>query len=94
LDQEKLKGQFTMDLNANYSWNLGRQFKKLAKTGHNYYLNFNASINNLTNNRKFIIRGQEQLRFDYNEKNVQKFASRYQYMTGIGFYLSVNFRFQ
>jgi hypothetical protein len=48
----------------------------------------------MTNNRGFVTSGAEQLRYDYQEKNVNEFATRYRYMRGFGFYLSATFKFQ
>lgn len=56
------------------------------------FLVFNAGITNLLNNKKFINGGYEQLRFDYFEKNPDKFATKYFYSYGTTFFVSVTFR--
>ncbi|MBP6730941.1 MAG: hypothetical protein KA149_02715 [Chitinophagales bacterium] len=89
--QERLKGQFTMDVSLGYSWLLNNQFKNLKKR---YFLVFNANINNVTNNRNLVTTGYEQLRFDYNSKNANKFPSRYYYGYGTTYFVSVAFRMQ
>ncbi len=91
VDQERLKGQFTMDLSVGYSWLLNNQFKNMKKR---YFLVFNASVSNVTNNKSLITGGYEQLRFDYNEKNTNKFPPRYYYAFGTTYYISVAFRMQ
>ncbi len=92
IDQEKLKGQFTMDIRGGYSWLINRTFK--LKTKERFYLIFNATISNVTNNTNFVISANEQLRFDYFDKNPQKFDTRYRYARGIGYFISINFRMQ
>lgn len=80
-DQEKLPSYYTLNFNA------GKSFRVMKK----YFLNFNASVNNLLNNKNIIIYGFEQLRWDISDVN--KFPSKYQYMTGLTFMLSANFNF-
>ena len=92
IDQEKLKGQFTMDFRAGYSWFLNKTFKFHHK--QKFYLIFNATISNLTNNKTFVLYANEQLRFDYRDKNVDKFATKYKYARGIGYFVSVSLRMQ
>ncbi len=91
VNQERLKGQFTMDLSVGYSWLLNNQFSKLKKR---YFLVFNASVTNVTNNRNLITGGYEQLRYDYFQKNADKFPSRYYYAYGTTYFISVAFRMQ
>jgi hypothetical protein len=92
VNQERLKGQFTMDIRGGYSMFLNRVFKFKAK--QRFFLIFNATISNITNNTNFIISANEQLRFDYFDKNPQKFDTRYRYARGIGYFISINFRMQ
>lgn len=88
------KGQWTLDLSGGYSWKLASTFKKIkGKNAKNAYLVINAGIANITNNRKFIVSGREQLRFDYTEKNPDKFPSRYTYAFGINFFANLTYRF-
>jgi hypothetical protein len=91
IDQERFKGQFTMDLSVGYSWMLNNQFHNLKKR---YYLTFNASVSNVTNNKNLIVGGFEQLRFDYQEKNPYKFDSKYFYAYGTTYFINVSFRMQ
>lgn len=89
LEQEKLKGQFTMDASGGYSWKLDKTFDKMKKA---QYLNFNVGLTNLTNNKKFITGGFEQLRYDFDNKNPDKFQNRYNYATGISFFAGITYR--
>ncbi len=92
VDQERLnpKGQWSLDLSGGYSWRLKSTFKKM-KSG-NMYLVLNTGISNVTNNKKFIVSGREQLRFDYENRNPEKFPSKYAYAYGINFFLNLTFR--
>lgn len=90
-NQERLKGQFMMDISVGYSWLLNNQFKSLKKR---HYLVFNATVNNVTNNKNMITGGYEQLRFDYLKKDPNTFPSKYYYAYGATYFVSVAYRFQ
>jgi hypothetical protein len=87
--QEQLKGQFTMDFFGGYSWKLDKSFKSMKMPS---YIYLNVGINNLTNNQKFITGGYEQLRFDFDDRRVDKFPTRYTYAFGINYFISVTYR--
>jgi len=88
------KGQWTLDMSGGYTWRLKSTFKKMnGKNSGKYYLVFNGGISNLTNNKKFIVSGREQLRYDYTEKDPGKFPAKYSYAYGINFYFNLTFRF-
>lgn len=89
LGQQQFKEQYTLDFFAGYSWKLPRKYSNKK----NMFLVLNAGINNILNNQDIITGGYEQLRFDYNEKNVNKFPPKYYYAYGINYFVSVNFRF-
>lgn len=88
ISQERLPGAFTMDFFAGYSWKLDRTFKQMKKS---HYLNFTASVSNLTNN-VFLNGGFQQLRYDDVNKNPDKFANKYYVAYGINFFLNVTYR--
>lgn len=90
-NQNRLKGQFTMDMFAGYSWLMNKQFPNMKKR---YFMVFNVGINNITNNKQFVTGGFEQLRFDFNGGNANKFAPRYFYMLGTTYFINVAFRMQ
>ncbi len=80
--QEKLPNQFTLDFFGGKSWRLpGRR-----------YLFLNLSINNILNNKKFITGGFEQGRFDYRNKDVDRFPPRYFYAYGTNFSVGLSLR--
>ncbi len=87
------KGQWTLDMSGGYSWRLKSTFKNMnGKNAGKYYLVLNAGLSNLTNNKNFIVSGREQLRFDYLEKDPNKFPTKYSYAYGINFYVNLTFR--
>jgi hypothetical protein len=85
LSQEKLDGQFTLDVSGSKSWKL--------KSKRNTFLILNVGINNVLNNTDFISGGFEQLRFDFIDHNPEKFASKYYYAYGTNFFASLTLRF-
>lgn len=89
LQQQQLSSQFTVDFFGSYSWKLPRKwgFKKPA------FLVFNAGVSNLLNNKNIITGGYEQLRFDFAERNVNKFPAKYYYAYGANYFLSATLRF-
>lgn len=90
INQERLPGQFIMDIFGGYSWRLNNTFKKMK--GGSKYINFTLSINNLLNNTKFRTSGFEQLRFDFTDRNPNKFANKYFYNYGINAFINVTYR--
>ncbi|HCY89994.1 MAG TPA: hypothetical protein DHV17_07020, partial [Chitinophagaceae bacterium] len=57
------------------------------------FLVFNLGVNNILNNKNVVSGGFEQLRFDFSEKNTQKFPDRRFFNYGINFFASVGLRF-
>lgn len=90
LDQTQLESQYTLDAFAGYSWLMNRKFHSLKKRT---FLVFNVGVNNILNNRSIVTGGFEQLRFDFAEKNVNKFPDRRFYAYGINYFASVGIRF-
>ena len=90
LDQTKLKPQHTVDIFAGYSWLMNNKFKGLKKRT---FLLFNLGVNNILDNREIVSGGYEQLRFDFAEKNVDKFPSKKFYAYGVNFFASIGVRF-
>jgi hypothetical protein len=86
IDPEKLPDLFMTDLAAAYS------FRVNTKTKHVYhFLQLFLSVNNLLN-QSFITGGYEQLRFDLENANPQKFPSKYYYTKGVNYALSIRLR--
>ncbi len=92
LHQERLKPQFTMDISGGYNLLLNKYIKHMGK--YKYNLNFYALLTNLTNNTNFAVSAQEQLRYDFGQNNLDKFGTKYRYMVGFGYFVSVAFRMQ
>lgn len=90
VDQTELNSQYSLDAFAGYSWMMNRRFKSMKKRT---YLVFNVGVNNILDNREIVSGGFEQLRFDFAEKNTEKFANRNFYSYGINFFASVGVRF-
>jgi hypothetical protein len=90
VDQEELKPQYTLDAFAGYSWLMNNKFKGLK---NRTFLVFNVGVNNILNNENIVSGGFEQLRFDYAEKNVDKFPARRFYSYGLNYFASIGLRF-
>ncbi len=90
LDQTRLKAQHTLDLFAGYSWLMNNRLKGLHKRT---FMLFNLGVNNILNNKTIVSGGYEQLRFDFAEKNVDKFPDKRFYAYGINFFASIGLRF-
>ena len=90
LDQTRLKSQHTLDVFAGYSWLMNNRLKGLHKRT---FLLFNLGVNNILDNKEIVSGGYEQLRFDFAEKNVDKFPSKKFYAYGINFFASIGLRF-
>ncbi len=88
IDQQLLPDQYTVDLSAGNSFRLKLYHGKQKQT-----LVFNLSINNLLNKQDVISGGYEQLRFDTDTKNIDKFPPKYFYAMGLNFSASFSLRF-
>ncbi len=81
--QEMLSGGYSLDAS------IGKSFRIQRK----YFLQINLMVNNILNNQTISSGGYEQLRFDFADKDVDKFPPRYFYMMGTNFFLNVALRF-
>jgi len=90
LAQERFEDVFTIDLFG--GWNKLLHRKYYIKNRRTYLL-FTVGVNNLLNNRNLKSGGFEQLRLDFEEKNVNKFPPKYYYAYGINFFASIGLRF-
>jgi len=82
-DQERLPDAITVDLSVGKSY----RFKNGA------FINVNLNAGNILNNTNFITGGFEQLRFDFVEKDVDRFPPRYFYSFGLNYNLNVAYIF-
>jgi hypothetical protein len=90
IDQQKSDGQFTLDFFGTKSWRVSDIFKGFKR---NAFLLFNIGVSNILDNQDIVQTGFEQLRFDYAEKNPNKFPPRYYYGIGRNYFASVIVRF-
>lgn len=81
--QEKLPSAVTVDAS------IGKSFRLMRK----YYLNLNLSVSNILDNQQLITGGYEQNRFDFADKNIDKFPPKYYYYYGRTYFLNIGFRF-
>ena len=82
LSQEKLPTAFTVNLTAGKSWYIDK-----------YFLRIFASVNNVLDNQEAITGGYEQLRFDYENHDVNKYPANYFYMYGRTYMLIITLSF-
>lgn len=79
--QEKFDAGYTIDAS------IGKSIK-IKK----FYINLNFSINNILDNQEMRTSGFEQNRFDFDDKNINKFPPKYFYAFGRNYYLNVAIR--
>lgn len=80
--QEKAPAGYTLDFFGGKSFKFG-----------SYFLYLTVGVNNLLDKQDLVSGGYEQLRFDYETKDVDKFPSRYYYAYGRNYFVNVSFRF-
>ncbi len=88
INQVPLPDQYTVDFSAGKSVKIN-----LVRAKHRQTLVCNLSINNLLNKKNLISGGYEQLRFDTDTKNTEKFPPKYYYAMGLNFSFSISIRF-
>lgn len=90
-ERRSQKGEYTVDISGGYSWKLKSTFDKIKN--NNAYIVLNTGISNLTNNTNITVSAREQLRYDYDLKDANKFPTKYAYAYGMNFYLNLIYRF-
>ncbi|GJM32243.1 MAG: TonB-dependent receptor [Saprospiraceae bacterium] len=80
LDQEKAPAAFTIDFFGGKSWKID-----------DLYIALNVGISNILDKKDFITGGYEQFRFDFEDKNVDRFPNRYFNSFGRTYYISLAF---
>jgi hypothetical protein len=78
--QEKLNNGFTIDMSIGKSWRIKK-----------YYIGLNLNVSNVLDTQ-FKTGGFEQMRFDYETKDLSKFPPKYFYTYGRTFFLMLSFR--
>jgi hypothetical protein len=86
LSQEKLDPAWTVDISFYKSF-----LVNWLKDRSTFALNI--GINNLLNNTKYINDGFEQYRFDYTNKDVSTFPTKYSYMEGLNYFIQGSLKF-
>lgn len=86
LGQQKAPNAFTVDFFG------GKSFRFKGSKGKTYFLYLNAGVNNIFNNKNVVAYGYEQLRYDYEGKNADKYPNRLSYNFGTNFFISASFR--
>ncbi len=81
--EEKLTDAMTVDFSMG----------KSIRFNNGAFLRINLNAGNILNNTNFRTGGFEQLRFDYVDRNVDKFPPRYFYAYGINYSLNVSYVF-
>lgn len=83
IDQERLDDAVTVDFSAG----------KSIRLRNNSYVRVNLNVSNLLNNTNFRTGGFEQMRYDFNGRNVNAFPPRYFYAWGTNFLLNIAYTF-
>ena len=87
LSQEQLDGAFTANISINKSWKVGWLKEKSS------FINAGFSVTNFLDNQDYITGGFEQLRFDFDTRDIETFPSKYFYFQGLNYFLNVSYRF-
>jgi hypothetical protein len=90
IDQLQADGQFTLDASFGKSWKLNSYFKSMKN--QTFFL-INVGVNNILNNQDLVTNGFEQLRFDFAEKDINKFAPKSYYGFGTNYFINFTLRF-
>jgi hypothetical protein len=80
--QYKFDSGYTIDISFYKSWKI-----------KNNFIAFNFSINNILNNTNIRSGGFEQMRFDFEFKNLDKFPPKYFYVYGRNYFAMISYRF-
>ncbi len=79
LGQEALPSAFTLDFFGG----------KSVRLKNNLFIYLNVGVNNILDNQELITGGYEQLRFDFESKNPNRFPPRYYYAFGRNYFVSL-----
>ena len=86
LSQEKIDPAWTVDISFVKTW-------KVNWPKSETIFGLNIGITNLLNNQDYIDGGYEQYRFDYANKDVSTFPTKYSYMQGLNYFLQASMKF-
>ncbi len=90
LQQTQWDPQYTVDFFGGYSWKLPGKMEINHKST---FLVFNLGVNNILDNKDIITGGYEQLRFDFENRDINKFPPKVYYAYGLNFFASATLRF-
>jgi hypothetical protein len=90
IDQQVASSQVTVDFFGSKSWRISDFVEGFRR---NTFLVLNLGVSNMFNNQDMMLTGFEQLRFDYTDKNPDKFPPRFYYGFGRTYFASVIVRF-
>ncbi len=85
--QTSFSPSYTLDFFGGYSHYFRRQKNRKA-----FYISILAGINNLLNNKGIVSGGYEQLRFDFDTKDVDQFPPKLFYAPGLNYFISLSYR--
>ena len=82
ISQEKLPSAISLDFFAFKSFYIYKKYTAIS-----------LGVNNILNSKNLISGGFEQTRFDFTDKNVDRFPNKYFYLQGINYYLNFSISF-
>ncbi len=85
IQQKQAFNGYTMDVSGGYSY-------KLKAMKRPTFIVFNVGIDNITDNQDMVTRAVEPLRFDFTNKDVNKFAPRITYAFGRTYFITLTLR--
>jgi len=89
LEQKQADDGYSLDISGGWSWKIDNDFKSVKRPA---FLVVNIGVTNLTNNQDIVTRATEPLRFDFQDKNVDKFAPRITYAFGRTYFVNITLR--
>lgn len=89
LTQERMPSAFTLDAYFRKSFMINKYVKSIKKR---MYFDVSASISNLLDVQNLVINAREQLRFDFRDRDPDKYPNVYSYMMGRNFMLTFVYR--
>jgi hypothetical protein len=86
LQQEKTDPGYTVDLSFYKSWLVNWPEDRATFA-------INIGVSNILDNQDYINNGYEQYRYDFAEKDIHTFPSRYSYMQGLNYFIQASLQF-
>ena len=89
LQQKQSFNGYTLDISGGWSMKIDNKFKSLKRPA---FLVLNVGVNNVTDNQDIVTRAAEPLRFNFTDKNLDKFAPRITYAFGRTYFINLTLR--